>query len=63
MISRFLLLLLIVLSVGEAGAHDLWIEPAAFLTAPGKVVPLRLRVGQDLLGDPVRAIQPQSINS
>ncbi len=53
MMSRFLLLLLIVLSVGEAGAHDLWIEPAAFLTAPGKVVPLRLRVGQDLLGDPV----------
>jgi hypothetical protein len=50
---RFLLLLMIALSVRVAGAHDLWIEPAAFLTAPGKVVPLRLRVGQDLLGDPV----------
>ena len=50
---RFLPLLLIVLSVGTARAHDLWIEPAAFLTTPGNVVPLRLRVGQDLLGDPV----------
>ena len=50
---RFLLLLFAVLSVGVASAHDLWIEPAAFLTAPGKVVPLRLRVGQDLIGDPV----------
>jgi uncharacterized GH25 family protein len=50
---RFLLLLLVVLGVGTASAHDLWIEPAAFLTTPGSVVALRLRVGQDLLGDPV----------
>ena len=34
-------------------AHDLWIEPATFATAPGKVLALRLRVGQDLVGDPV----------
>ena len=50
---RFLPVLLMVLSAAEARAHDLWIEPAAFVTAPGKVLPLRLRVGQDLLGDPV----------
>jgi uncharacterized GH25 family protein len=49
----FPFLLLLVLSVGVASAHDLWIEPAAFLTAPGMVVPIRLRVGQDLRGDPV----------
>ena len=36
-----------------AEAHDLWIEPATFHTAPGKILTLRLRVGQDLLGDPV----------
>jgi uncharacterized GH25 family protein len=34
-------------------AHDLWIEPSAFLAEPGKIVALRLLVGQDLLGDPV----------
>jgi uncharacterized GH25 family protein len=34
-------------------AHDLWIEPATFTTGPGKVLALRLRVGQDLVGDPV----------
>ena len=47
------LVVLIVLSAAAASAHDLWIEPATFLTVPGKVVPLRLRVGQDLLGDPL----------
>jgi uncharacterized GH25 family protein len=34
-------------------AHDFWIEPATFTPRPGQVVPVRLRVGQDLLGDPV----------
>jgi uncharacterized GH25 family protein len=35
-------------------AHDMWIEPSTFLPALGQIVGLRLRVGQDLLGDPVR---------
>lgn len=34
-------------------AHDMWIEPASFSPAPGQVVGLKLRVGQDLLGDPI----------
>lgn len=34
-------------------AHDMWIEPNSFLPAPGAIVGLRLRVGQDLLGDPI----------
>lgn len=34
-------------------AHDFWIEPSTFHPAPGALVALRLRVGQDLLGDPV----------
>lgn len=34
-------------------AHDMWIEPATFRADPGRIVTLRLRVGQDLLGDPL----------
>jgi len=34
-------------------AHDFWIEPATFTPRAGQIVPVRLRVGQDLLGDPV----------
>src|SRR4051812_3213334 len=34
-------------------AHDMWIEPATFFPEPGQILSLRLRVGQDLLGDPL----------
>jgi uncharacterized GH25 family protein len=34
-------------------AHDLWIEPSAFVLDGGKPLAVRLRVGVDLLGDPV----------
>ncbi|MCA1559071.1 MAG: DUF4198 domain-containing protein [Acidobacteria bacterium] len=34
-------------------AHDLWIEPSSFLVDAGKLLGVRLRVGQDLVGDPV----------
>ena len=34
-------------------AHDMWIEPTTFLPRPGQIVGVRLRVGQDLLGDPL----------
>jgi uncharacterized GH25 family protein len=34
-------------------AHDFWIEPSAFTPAAGERVALRLRVGQELRGDPV----------
>lgn len=34
-------------------AHDLWIEPATFSPQPGQIVSLRLKVGQDFIGDPV----------
>ena len=40
-------------SQGSLVAHDLWIEPSTFLPNLGEIVSLRLRVGQDLLGDPV----------
>src|SRR6195256_5856892 len=34
-------------------AHDMWIEPATFSPQLGQIVSVRLRVGQDLLGDPL----------
>jgi len=49
--KRFAFTLLLVASA--ASAHDFWIEPSTFRPAAGSVVTLRLRVGQDLVGDPV----------
>ncbi len=34
-------------------AHDLWIEPSAFVASVDKPLAIRLRVGANLLGDPV----------
>jgi hypothetical protein len=34
-------------------AHDMWIEPGTFFPRSGQIVGVRLRVGQDLLGDPI----------
>lgn len=34
-------------------AHDMWIEPATFTPEAGQILGVRLRVGQDLLGDPL----------
>ena len=34
-------------------AHDMWIEPATFSPENGEIVAVKLRVGQDLLGDPL----------
>lgn len=34
-------------------AHDMWMEPSTFLPQQGDVVAVRLRVGQDLIGDPL----------
>ena len=33
--------------------HDMWIEPTTFTAEPGRIIGARLRVGQDLLGDPL----------
>ena len=35
------------------GAHDFWLEPRAYRPEVGKLVALRLLVGQDMLGDPI----------
>ena len=42
-----------VLSGAPLLAHDLWIEPTTFSPAAGEIVGVKLRVGVDLLGDPV----------
>lgn len=34
-------------------AHDMWIEPATFSPEAGQILSVKLRVGQDLLGDPI----------
>ena len=47
------LLAALVLSRLPLAAHDMWIEPTAYLPDAGKIIGLRLRVGQDLLGDPL----------
>lgn len=41
------------LAGGSVAAHDMWIEPLRFATEVGDIVPLRLRVGEALLGDPL----------
>src|SRR4051794_24814903 len=38
---------------GPLSAHDFWLEPSTFSPHVGQIVGVRLRVGQDLLGDPV----------
>jgi hypothetical protein len=42
-------------------AHDMWIEPTTFAPEVGQVVSVRLRVGQDLLGDPL-PLDPSLVN-
>ena len=34
-------------------AHDMWIEPTSYRPELGRIMGLRLRVGQDFLGDPL----------
>jgi uncharacterized GH25 family protein len=43
----------LLLAAATARAHDFWIEPSTFHPAPGAVVSVGLRVGQDFIGDPV----------
>jgi len=50
---RHLVVAGIALSGAPLFAHDMWIDPTTFFPESGQVVGLRLRVGQDLLGDPL----------
>ena len=42
-------------------AHDMWIEPTTFRPEVGQILSVRLRVGQDLLGDPL-LLDPSLVN-
>jgi uncharacterized GH25 family protein len=50
---KILRLLLLAAFPSIALAHDFWIEPSTFRPAAHSTVAIRLRVGQDFLGDPV----------
>lgn len=43
----------LVVASAEVLAHDLWIEPSAFVIGAGNPITVRLRVGVNLLGDPI----------
>jgi uncharacterized GH25 family protein len=53
MFRLLLALTTISLSSSLLFAHDMWIEPTTFSPGLGETVGIRLRVGQDLLGDPL----------
>ena len=42
-----------ILVISPLFAHDMWIEPMTFSPQAGEIVGVKLRVGQDLLGDPL----------
>ena len=48
-----LLVVAIVSSRASLVAHDMWIDPTTFSPESGQILAVRLRVGQDLLGDPL----------
>ena len=43
----------VLLACAPLAAHDMWIEPSTFVPRSGEIVSLKLKVGQDLLGDPL----------
>jgi uncharacterized GH25 family protein len=47
--------LVVAIAVSSASllAHDMWIDPTTFSPDAGQIVGVRLRIGQDLLGDPL----------
>src|SRR5207249_6270714 len=53
MSALFRSIALLAAAVAPLLAHDMWIEPTTFFPAAGQIVGARLRVGQDLLGDPL----------
>jgi hypothetical protein len=54
MIGRLgVLMAVLALTGASLVAHDMWIEPTAFAPDAGKIIGVRLRVGQDMLGDPL----------
>ena len=59
--SGLIVLNAVILWCVPLAAHDMWIEPTTFAPEVGQVVSVRLRVGQDLLGDPL-PLDPSLVN-
>jgi uncharacterized GH25 family protein len=53
MTGRPVLLSAALLAAAPAAAHDLWIEPSTFHPAVGARVAVRLKVGQNFVGEPL----------
>jgi uncharacterized GH25 family protein len=51
--SAWLMVVAIMLTQTSLLAHDMWIDPMTFFPESGQVVGVRLRIGQDLIGDPL----------
>ena len=51
--SRSRLVASVLAASAPLGAHDFWIEPTGFMADLGRVVGVKLRVGDDFHGDPV----------
>jgi uncharacterized GH25 family protein len=45
--------LVILLAAAPLFAHDFWIEPKSFSPTAGEILSVRLKVGQEMMGDPV----------
>ena len=43
----------VLIAATPLAAHDMWIEPTGYHSRVGEIVGLKLRVGQDFLGDPL----------
>ena len=46
-------LLSVAVCAASLSAHEFWIEPSTFAPTPGKIIGIRARVGDGVLGDPV----------
>ena len=51
--KRLAVIAAIIVSGAPLFAHDMWIDPTTFSPTAGEIVGVRLRVGQDFLGDPL----------
>jgi uncharacterized GH25 family protein len=52
--ARIVMTVALALAAGAmVGAHDMWIEPTSFSVDVGRVLGLKLRVGDDFHGDPI----------
>src|SRR5262245_55670053 len=49
----FALIVTMTMTGATLAAHDMWIEPTAFIADGSKVLGIRLRVGENLVGSPL----------